>query len=112
MVITENELLVHLNFLSHHSQSPFPLPSGEYTVETLHNGHLGDTKKWPRVKQESMYWLTTKIIDRWEEGAVSGVSTGKKNKMASRWPRGDANLESEAHENCHFSSKIIGDSAD
>ena len=62
-----------------------------------------------------MYWLTTKIIDRWEEGgggAVSGVSTGKKTKMASRWPRGDANLESEAHENCHFSSKIIGDSAD
>ena len=53
MVITENELLVHLNFLSTIHNLPFPYHLVNRQLK--HNGHLGDTKKWPRVKQESMY---------------------------------------------------------
>ena len=48
------------------------------TVETLHNGHLGDRKKVAvveRFKQESMYGLSAKKIGRCREVAVSGDLT-------------------------------------
>ena len=54
MVITENELLVHLNFLSTIHNLPFPYHLVNIQLKHSTTATL-ETQKSDRVKQESMY---------------------------------------------------------
>ena len=54
MVITENELLVHLNFVSTIHNLPFPYHLVNIQLKHSTTATLG-TQKSGRVKQESMY---------------------------------------------------------